>query len=326
MTEFLGGGEPGPDPLLGGKCPDVMPDNLFDGTMPKTSEQKDIMPRLYKDGDFYGASEKLFDNPTYGAAAASLIAGEEMRAPAFIEDYRDVDETIRFSNVSPRHGINKELLNRRGVDEPLGPDRCRPLTGEDKDQIIGEAIRAFNESVLPFNVVIVPAVDFGDERDRKILEVVKTSVTQAKLQKYVERFGYGEHTLHGTLGKALDVLNVMANPSARARAIDRIPVEFDKCIRLEELLNKMRDFGVKDQGVETFMGMVKSRIDHQLRHGQPVADSIGEIAVEGSFDFTLEGEAFAKQEFAESPLIKLGKSITGKYTICDFFRQFPDEA
>jgi hypothetical protein len=217
-------------------------------------------------GVFYDTSKELFGSGHYGETAASIVQEDANRVRGSIE-VRDGRIQFDSSYWNPRRGLGDHTL------APLGTSRA---------DLMELAVKRFDQRNFPVNIGFTEAHNRYDF-EKKILDIVPLEITREKLARFIESRDLHEHELHGLIGKALDVLNVVAGIAEPRSTEPYVEGDF---ISMKQLGALAREHGVSSTSMKSLQSRLAYALIDQFRTGRP-QDKVGrEIVVEGSYDAT----------------------------------------
>lgn len=252
---------------------------------------------------------EMWQRPGYGTCAASLL--QELQA-GVSRNGKVVEGNGMLYVVAPTFGL---FFGRNGT--PFG---SADLPTEEIDQ---GAQTAFANSEAPFLIVTTP-VETRQEGRRVVRQVTALAPTQSRLSRFAQVRGYGTHTLHGAVGKTLDVLAAAAGIKPATRSDSR-EWQGDFVTR-KEFVAVLRSVGVTPAQMEVLLQKIAYGIDHQLWHG--TAPEFGEVVIEGNCHYQNAGDGpFVWDRLALDSIPGLASSYRGRSGMADLlpgFRQLYD--
>lgn len=213
-------------------------------------------------------SRNMWDSPDYGSSAASLL---HILQSAVTSHGRVLSRDGLLYVVVPAFEL---YAGKNGV--PLGP------TDMSVEEVDRRAHAVLNELESPFPLIATHAPS-PYEDERTVRNIVPLAPTQSRLSRFVQSRGYGQHMLHGSIGKALDVLVAAAGITPEPVAASReCPGEFITSQDLRELLRSTNLF--TNTQINTLFDKIAHVVKWQLLHGAPLRS--GEVVVEGACSYS----------------------------------------
>jgi hypothetical protein len=218
--------------------------------------------RPINDATLMDASNELWGNPIYGSFATSYV--DTLK--------RDATNTIRQRDGKlcfwKHGGAHFDLPSSYGSlgDVP---------EGEVLDDFLTDTL---DNSALPFRMAIRRPTGRYHPSITALREVVPGQLTTARLARYLHHNGLHEHTPHGTLGKALDVLLHAAGveiPGRETRVWDDDYVSRDDLMQMMASttdLTVSQRYGVLDALELALRGQLWG--GHADQHGEVVAEGL----------------------------------------------------
>lgn len=267
------------------------------------------LPDLWRIGDeqFLETSRELWRSEDYGASAISQMSHERRRGSGIL--------------------WNNGLVNMRGGEEFAGTEiggvpiiplwvngeynSIRPPHNLTDEAMVNRAQFLWDHLRTPFTMVTT----FSDHgRGERVIDLSAGDITRERLADYTRSRKYDQHSLHGTIGKMLDVIGVTAGVVGKNDIGERdTSCEF---VEAQDLEGMMQDAGLTTRAKNDIHNRLSRAIHGHLETGE--AYEHGEIILEGKLD----GWQYAR--IATSSLAALTSSFKSKKEIpaTRFLKQF----
>ncbi|HSH18284.1 MAG TPA: hypothetical protein VK978_02790 [Candidatus Saccharimonadales bacterium] len=274
-------------------------------TPPPAAESAIEDDALVTETDMRAVSAELFGKEHYGDTAYSIIR-------------RVKEQYGRLSIVASGGSVRFEPAY--GMPE-LG-SRVIAAANADEEEIKQSACQILEDTGPPFNFDFVRTEKQSWSYEAFLCDIAPLTVTKQRLAAFTVRRGYVDHELHGTLGKALDVMNVVAG-SAAARLVDE--VNATHYVQSADVIRLARGQGKSLSVVETVTNKIIRAVIAQVRTGKPLPpEEGGELVTEGRYDATAR---FRDEELPEllalDSLVRLGKTIRSNSKAGPFLQNLP---
>lgn len=247
------------------------------------------LPRLWRidDEQFLETSRELWGSEDYGKSAAAHLRRERRSIGGVLWSNglvnMEIAETLGGVEID---GVPIVPLYVGGAYQPTRP----PYKLSDA-AMARRAQFLWNLHHHPF-IVRTSIKDYrGDERT---MELFPGDITRERLADYARNRKYDEHTLHGAIGKMLDVVTVTAGVIEKQDIGEReVEGDFIEPATLRRMM--------AEEGLSTHMGngirkKLAKAIGSQLASGKPC--EYGEVVLEGSISSEWEYDRIAASSLA----------------------------
>lgn len=226
-----------------------------------------------------GAEVREITPPTYLSLSEIIEAGNEHAG--HIGEYlrARITQLRRASHGSIEIRNSKAFLRmERGGQFGLYTDNSFLGSADtSRETLVDEARKKIETLAIPFDVDIRPPSTTALSQVVSGFNAIDAQVNRDKLARYLTRNGLNQNELHGTLGKAADVLNWLAGIGVKPDPAAReIPGEY---VGKDELIGTLRKSQLSQSQQQYIINIIRDNLRSQIATGKPKNGN--EMIIEG---------------------------------------------